>query len=83
MNVWSAVFTSLTLCIHQFPLVGYVEDDPPVQTEDPDNQTNDIANGKVDTGRNARAVGFVCTCLYRGVTRLTNPRISQQDNPTP
>ena len=35
-----------------------VGDNAPVRTEDPDNQTNDIAKGVVSTGRDARTVPF-------------------------
>src|ERR1700734_3620513 len=34
---------------------------------------------RVGTGRDARTVWFVYTCLYCGVARLTNPQISQHE----
>src|SRR5882762_9729319 len=49
-----------------------VEDNAPARTEDPDNQTNDITNGGVSTGRDARTVRFVFVSICCGVARLTN-----------
>jgi hypothetical protein len=49
-----------------------------MQTEDLDNQMNDITNSEISTGLDVRTVQFVCTCLYCGMVRLTNPQISQQ-----
>ena len=34
-----------------------------MQTEDPDNQTNDIAKGRVSTGQDACTVQFVFACI--------------------
>jgi hypothetical protein len=55
-----------------------IEVNAPARTEDPDNQTNDIAKGVVSTGRDARTVRFVFVSICCGVARLTNPRIFQQ-----
>src|SRR5882762_2998000 len=49
-----------------------VEDNAPARTEDPDNQTNDITNGGVSTGRDVRTVRFVFVSICCGVARLTN-----------
>jgi hypothetical protein len=49
----------------------------PVRTEDPDNQTNDIAKGVLSTGRDVRTVRFVFVSICCGVASLTNPRIFQ------
>jgi hypothetical protein len=49
-----------------------VGDNAPARTEDPDNQTNDITNGEVYTGRDARTVRFVFVSICCGVARLTN-----------
>jgi len=54
-----------------------VGDNAPTRTEDPDNQTNDIAKGGVCTGRDARTVRFVFVSICCGVARLTNIQISQ------
>src|SRR5882762_9435704 len=58
-----------------------VGDNAPTRTEDPDNQTNDIAKGGVCTGRDARTVRFVFVSICCGVARLTNIQISQQYRP--
>jgi len=54
-----------------------VGDNAPTRTEDPDNQTNDIAKGGVCTGWDARTVRFVFVSICCGVARLTNIQISQ------
>ena len=58
----------------------FVGDNAPTQTEDPDNQTNDIAKGEVCTGQDARTVRSVFVSICCGMARLTNIRISQHIN---
>jgi hypothetical protein len=54
-----------------------VGDKTPVHTEDPDNHMNDIAKGKVSTGRDTHTVQFLFVSICCGVAMLTNTQISE------